>query len=322
MIRRILFILGIVIVLGLIALWLIQGGAASVIQVARNFTNPISLLSGGSSEGGFFKLPWQPDELTRGPDISGYVDEVNRQIEQTPPEQSGGTPVTSLGNPSPYAGSVRLSGSAVWESDPRQEYVELTASYTLSAPVTISGWSLQSALSGVRVYIPEAAPIFNLGTINNVAPVILISGDSAIVTSGASPVGVSFRENECTGYLGEQQAFTPELSQECPAPSEILPQTAENLQKYGGSCFDYVTGLRSCSFPGTSLPSSLSQACKSFITSNLSYNGCVSTSRAQNSFARPTWRLFLNRTSELWNNSHDAIRLLDTQGRTVDVLTY
>jgi hypothetical protein len=40
------------------------------------------------------------------------------------------------------------------------------------------------------------------------------------------------------------------------------------------------------------------------------------------SFGLNTWRLYLNAYGELWSNSHDVIRLLDAEGRTVDSLTY
>lgn len=328
MIKRILIVLGIVIVVGLIVLWLIQGGASAVARVARTITNPVELFFGDGSSSGLLRLPWQPTDLTRGPDISQFADEADRQLAGTVPDglqdQEGDrvSRLESFGTPSRYVGMIRLSYGAPDESGPAQEYIELNAGYTLTSPVPVSGWSLQSAVTGVRAYVPEGAATFVMGIVNTVSPITLSAGGTAVLTSGASPVGVSFQENVCSGYLGELRQFAPQISDECPAPKDSLPETADNLRAYGGSCFDYVASLSRCHFPGTQLPSNLVPACQSFIVNTYSYNGCVNAYRSQSSFRLPAWRIYLNRTSELWNNSHDVIRLLDAQGQTVDVLTY
>lgn len=328
MIKRILIVVGIVFVIGLLILWLIRGGAAAVGRTAHTLTNPITLIFGsGTSTGGSLWLPWQPAEPTRGPDISQYADEAAQALAQIPPDEGGQeqqndrmSQIQQFGNPSPYVGSARLSQGEARASSAAEEYVELRTSG--ASPIVVSGWSLQSALTGVRAYIPEGASMFIMGIVNNVRPVALQDGDVAIITSGASPVGVSFRENMCSGYLAQLRQFTPGISDECPTPSDALPETADNLRTYGGSCFDYIANLPHCSFPGTQLPSDLSSNCRAYVANTFSYNGCVNVYGARDSFALSSWRIFLNRTIELWNNSHDVIRLLDAQGRTVDVLTY
>jgi len=147
-------------------------------------------------------------------------------------------------------------------------------------------------------------------------------GASAIITTGLSPVGVSFEDNICSGYLGQLQTFFPTLSSSCTAPSDALPQTAQNLKTYGASCLDYINNLPAFEFPGPNLPSDLSQACRTFVATTLSYNGCVAMNRTQSTFELPSWRLYLAMRAPLWNHTHDIIRLLDNQGRVVDVLQY
>ena len=142
------------------------------------------------------------------------------------------------------------------------------------------------------------------------------------MTTSLSPVGVSFEENICSGYLSELQQFTPELNGSCPSPADTLPQTAENLRTYGASCFDYIANIPSCHFVGANQPTNLSTACRQFVGNNLSYNGCVAMYRSQANFDLPTFRLYLNQSAKLWNDSHDIIRPLDAQGRIVDVLSY
>ena len=325
MIKRVLIISLVVFVIALILFWFVTGGWAAASRTARSLANPLELIFGASASGSFLKLPWQPPELTRGPDISDYAGEADARILASGDEdQYSGTPpaeTQQFGNPSPYVGKVAITENAAAESNAAKEFIQLTASENNTQPIVITNWVLQSAVSGARAIIPPAAPLFVLGTVNTVQPVYLEPGASAFITTAASPVGTSFRENICSGYLSELQTFNPELSNECPAPSGALPMNADNLRTYGSSCFDYLGGLPQCHFP-TTLPGDLSATCRSFISNTMSYNGCINFSRDRIPFALPTFRVYLGLRSELWNNSHDVIRLLDEQGRTVDVLTY
>ena len=231
--------------------------------------------------------------------------------------------VRTFGNPSPHTGAVSIveDVSGVRASDPKEEYVQLSANFQGSASIDIYGWSLESALSGARVYIPSGASPFLMGTANSIGPISLDPGGLVIVSSASSPVGVSFRENICTGYLEQFQSFSPQLGNECPSPSSVLPLTDENLRRYGDSCFDIVSSLSSCQFP-QALPPNVLPSCRTYLTDALSYNGCVNRNRYAPSFQKNMWRVYLGAQSEIWRNSHDAIRLLDAQGKTVDVFVY
>ncbi len=326
MIKRVLIVSLSVFVIALILFWLFTGGPAAAWRTARTLINPLDLIVGTSTSGSFIRLPWQTETPVRGPDISDYAAQADAYNQSSGDEDqrsdaNGRSDVRTFGNPSPYVGKVSISDSAASESDPQTESIQITASGGNSTPIAITNWSLQSAVSGARYPIPQAAPLFVMGTVNNVQTVRLEPGASALVTTAASPTGVSFRENICTGYLNELQQFAPELSSNCPAVSELLPLNADNLRTYGSTCIDYVGGLPSCHFP-RSLPLDLSSACRTFIANTSSYNGCVNMYKTKTSFALPSWRLYLALRSEAWSNSHDVIRLLDEQGRTVDVLTY
>ncbi|MBI5457593.1 hypothetical protein HY971_02620 [Candidatus Kaiserbacteria bacterium] len=325
MIKRVLIISLVIFIIALFIFWLVTGGGAAAARAARSLANPLELIFGTSTSGSFIALPWQPDSSTRGPDISDYASEAaalnqaSGDTDQLPSSED--TQVRDFGTPSPYAGRITIRESSATESDPSREFIELAASESNTGPILITNWSLQSAVSGARAPIPQAAPAFVMGVVNNVLPISLEPGAAVFVTTAASPVGTSFRENVCTGYLSELQTFTPELAGECPAPSEMLPMNADNIRTYGSSCFDYLNNLSSCHFTPNP-PPSLSPACRSFITNAVSYNGCVNTYRAQASFTLPTYRAYLSLRSELWANTHEVVRLLDAEGRTVDVLTY
>ncbi len=319
MIKQVLIYVFIAMVVALVAMWLWAGGARQVISVVKTIPNPVDIIWGTSTSTYHIDLPWQ-QPIPQGPDISGlveqYADYSDAPQDQSPSE-SGTQRERTLGIASSYAGSVDLSQGGA-EEDGATEYMELS-SHT-DAPVVITGWSLQSMVSGVRVFIPSAAAPFRMGQINHLAPVTLASAESIIVTSGSSPVGVSFKENRCTGYLAQLQAYTPSLANACPSASEVAPMTADNLRAYGSDCFDFLRGLPQCTFP-TSVPASLSPACRNFIANAFTYNGCVSRYESSASFQLDTWRVYLG-ASDLWNNTHDVIRLFDAEGRTVDSITY
>jgi len=230
----------------------------------------------------------------------------------------------TFGTPSPMREQVVFSkfSNGVRETSPTAEYIIISASLTNTAPINITGWSVQSALSGRRAFIPTGVPTFKMGALGSISDVYLEPGKNAVITTGVSPVGVSIRENICSGYLEQFQTFIPPVSASCPAPSEELPDTLQNLQQYGASCVDFVETLRRCEYFLGSIPSDLSDACVHFIKNALTYNGCVERHRWRPSFSLGDWRIFLGRPFELWQNNRDVLRLLDKEGRTVDVWSY
>lgn len=329
MVVRILIGFAAVTILILFAVWLATGGAQEIARIARGITNPFGFIFTGELSN--FRLPWQPETQIRGPIVDGEGAAFDTESE---PAGEGGLEALerdydalakdardakNFGAPSPYRGQVVLSAGAAAETG--GEYLELHTGWDNTAPVKVSGWSVQSALTGVRAYIPRGAHPFMLGSVNMQSDIYLEQGGVAILASAASPVGTSFRENACTGYLASAQAFIPPLERICPLPSEELPLTQENIRTYGEDCFDFVQTLSQCTFPA-SIPASIPSACHLFLANNLSYNGCVQNHRHESDFAHDSWRIYLNAGGELWRNTHDIIRLLDEQGRTVDMVSY
>lgn len=328
MFRQVLLALLVFIILAALLLWVIGGGPRRAYEnvTSIDFALPIT-----PNEGVGFRLPWQPIELFPTIDITGAVNEMEEK--KTPEEELASLveeydrlersshTLQFLGKPSPYAGKVYIGkNSYIRAESAAQEYVDIVASGD-SESVMIAGWSLESALSGVRVYLPPAASPFRMGTTNTFIPTTLSKNESARIFSAPSPVGVSFKENMCTGYLNQFQNFDPLLPERCPAPSSVLPLTEQNLVRYGDECFSLIQTLQNCRFP-QDIPHTVTAACRTFLSDTLSYNGCVRDNSFRPEFNGSTWYLFIGSSRELWRNSHDAIRLLDTEGRTVDVFTY
>ena len=229
----------------------------------------------------------------------------------------------TFGSASPYVGKVIIIDdvSGIRAENAAEEYLQISAAYTNTEAIDVTGWILESALTGIRVAISPAASPFIANNANALAPVSLEPGSLALIATAASPVGVSFRENMCSGYLEQFQTFSPPLIKECPFSSGILPLTQENLIRFGDSCFDALQNLSQCEFP-QSLPNTISGACRAYLTEYLSYNGCVNQNRDRSTFQKNMWRVFLGSPQNLWRDSHDAIRLLDAQGKTVSVFIY
>ncbi|TSC87023.1 MAG: hypothetical protein G01um10148_128 [Parcubacteria group bacterium Gr01-1014_8] len=328
MIRQIILALFAFIILSLVVIWILNKGPQRIFAQVKSFS-----FAGSTSTD--FALPWQPSNIFSfieeedlfGPDAAG----ANANPDQTSENTGGqygeiiGNPndVMTFGDPSPYFRSVHISGaySNPQTSDIPAEYIVIEASAENTTPISLEGWSLQSALTGVRIALPPAASPLRGGSVNAVNSVSLEPGAYAIIASGASPVGVSFRENICTGYISQFQTFEPALSLNCPSPSGELPLTPENLSQYGDACFDFIYSIPTCEFP-KQVPSIVSPACRSFLQNTLSYNGCMNRHYMRSSFDREAWRLYLESDSALWRDQRDVVRLLDDDGRTVDAYVY
>jgi hypothetical protein len=304
-------------------IWIMSGGLTRAIHYASTISNPLELFA-GSASGTPFRLPGQPDLDTLG---AGTGLEAGSKLENAIYETdlggaADGTQVDpqTYGNPSKSAGAVTLAYGNAGSGSTADEYIVISAATSNTAPVSLGGWSLQSAYTGVRHTLPQAAPNFIQGAVNPVQPVSLAPGSSAVVSSGISPVGVSFRENACAGYLAQFQEFSPPLQARCVSASATIPDTAETRASLGDTCFDFLATVPSCTFP-RSFPADISPACASTLTQALSYNSCVRVHRGDTTFTGSTWRLYLAASHPLWRD-HDVVRLLDPAGRIVDVLSY
>lgn len=246
--------------------------------------------------------------------IEGEYDTLNRRI----------LDAKDFGSPSPYRGLVYIDESygGVSADEPALEYVILTADAENGAPISISGWSLQSIVQHTRAYIPQGARVLTAHRVPNIAAMQLDPGNRAIISSGHSPVGVSFKENLCTGYLGQFQTFVPSLEERCPTPEKEVssePATARTNDPY---CVSFANSIPQCHFYVGEPPQNVTPPCFSFVRNELTFAGCTARHSWRPSYLGDTWRIFLGEEHELWSGDHDSIRLLDASGRTVDVWTY
>lgn len=229
----------------------------------------------------------------------------------------------TYGEASPYRSIVSMNHSiyGAATSDPNNEYVEIDVSPNADVPVDISGWTLMSDATGKATTIPQGIEVPTSGTINAVQDIILTPGKRAIIISGRSPIGGSFRENKCIGYFSSFQKFSPSLPQNCPLPSDELTSSYGTGYIRDASCIDYVNKISRCQVV-LSPPVTISGACQSFLVKYLNYNGCVDAHQRDADFKGDTWHVYLGRTDSMWRTAHEVVKLLDKEGKTVDAFSY
>ena len=169
-------------------LWLASGGPTKPISFAGAFITPITNL--GQTQSGY------------GPKLT-----LNTKISAVG-GSAGVSSSTGIPDTSPYAGDVVLTHSVSSDgTDPAQEYIGLVVTDAEKQSVTISGWKLVSTVSGSSATIPQGVPTLKLGSVN-LQPIVMTPGNQAYLTTGASPVNVSFEQNTCVNYISNAQNYT------------------------------------------------------------------------------------------------------------------
>ena len=239
---------------------------------------------------------------------------------ETPPPFTGGS---TFGTLSPYRNIVRMNHyvSSAGSVEPKKEYVEISVAQNMGIHVDLSGWKLVSEASGNTTFIPKGTEVPTSGIVNAAENIILPPGKRAIIVSGQSPIGASFRENKCIGYFSTFQSFYPTLPQNCPVPSDELASFYGPNYIRDASCIDYVKNLSRCQVM-LSPPAGLSGSCQTFLIKYFNYNGCVDAHRNDADFLGDTWRIYLGRSTAMWRTNHEIVRLLDMNGKTVDAFSY
>jgi hypothetical protein len=313
-------------VLFLIALgiaWFFTGGPSRAISHAGWFLNPTNIVipsvSGGFATGGAGGAEgYNLGTETGAETVSGGTNTGNANTGGGTIYQPGFGYVARPGT-SPYAKYIFLDAGNAQSSDPNAEYIGLQVSEDAPS-LTITGWSLMSPVSNIRVTIGNAAVIPYLGQVNSQTPVTVGPGAGVVLATGQSPNGTSFRVNECTGYFEQFQDFNPSLSKECPLPLDELDRYPD--LRGNDTCYYFVETLQRCTFAVNAIPGNIGDLCQNFVLNTLSYNGCITDHQHDPDFYRNSWRLYFNHTAELWKNTHDTIWLLDEKGLLVAELSY
>lgn len=226
------------------------------------------------------------------------------------------------GERSPFEGMLTLRRGNTFTEEPEEEYLTIYAHSSNREPVNITNWSLESYVTGEGSLIQRGIPFYSNNIVNRETSIELEPGETAIVVTGESPLGVSFHENRCIGYLGEQQDFIPSLPYSCPSPRDEMERYT-NVGLDDDACYDFVNRLSQCrTVDDDEIPSDVGNACRIFLQNDLTYRGCLENHQGEPFFNEGRWRIYLDRVDELWRDKREIILLIDANGRTVDVLEY
>lgn len=309
-----------IIVLGIV--WAVTGGPDRAISREGPFLNPPFPLGSGTAYGvPSVTIPSAGDfESRNNTTSSGDSSFLSDLISSF---RAGGD-IAANEEKSPYAEHVSLSISNARNTDANKEYVTIKTSRNLSGTLTISDWRIESSVSTLGSKLGGAAYLPFSGQVNTELPVAIGPDTTVYVTTGRAPIGASFRTNTCTGYFAQFQDFEPRLRLDCPLPEDEL---AAKIQSGSGfipsdACIDYVDGLRRCIFTTGGIPQTAGALCQDFVLNDLTYSGCVQLHKNDADFYKNEWRVYLDRDQELWKSKGDRIRLLDEQGKVIDVVSY
>jgi hypothetical protein len=229
-------------------------------------------------------------------------------------------------NRSPHYGKIRMSGiSGLYQNDPNKEYLSISTSLKKNEAIKITGWYLKSEVTSYYAVIGKAA-LLPFPFTKTESDVILEQNDRVYLTKGFSPIGISFRINKCAGYFEENRTFTPSLSLQCPRPKdEILPKFSDIYDR-NDECINIIERIPRCTTKDSEfirdLPDTVSESCKTYITTQVNYNTCVARHFGDTDFPGSEYRLYFNKFGPLWRTSHDKINLHDENGLVVDTVSY
>lgn len=312
-----LFFIFFLIVLGVV--WALTGGPKRDISHAGPFLNlPYPLGNGAGYSIPSVPVPTQQQiEQAGGGGASSQKPETLVDIIARLRLGIGGSSGSSS-----YADSVNLSNGDTSATDPSKEYVVIKFDSDMKGKVPVSNWRIESAITTNGTTLGPAVALPFSGDLNQEGTVFAEAGTTLYVVTGRSPTGYSFRENICSGYFGNRQSFVPTLFQWCPRGKDELLVAAQKGFQPSDACISYVEGLRTCQLVSTGFPLTVDDQCQSFITTTLTYNGCVYAHKTDKNFYKNTWYLYLDRSQELWKSKNDQIRLLDDSGEVVATMSY
>lgn len=216
---------------------------------------------------------------------------------------------------------ISLETKRARETNPDEEYLEIKADKKNKNAVKITGWKLKGK-TGLDIKIGQGAPYYYSDSASQPQEDIYLKpGEKAIIITGASLIGTNFKLNKCIGYLEQFHEITPGLNTKCPLlKDEELPSALSNNDQ----CLDYIDRISACETI-ISVPykySSLTSSCQDYVTQNANYKTCLEKHKDDTDFYLPEWRIYLDRSEELWKKQRETILLYDDKNNIVDSLSY
>jgi len=311
---------------GIILLWFLSGGMYRDTARSGIFIKPLAPVDSGATYGGKYLLAKDTEKeslsIPKTFDFSflkNWATKERATLTQPEQVQPSVTPKTIVG---PFTEDLMIDGVVgARKSNPDDEYIRIVPNPTPSrlGPWNVSDLVVKSDVTGKQETIPEAALLPILGEVPELIKVAIGRREAVILTTGDSPIGTSFKVNSCSGYLEQFQDYAPSLRSECPLAIEEIDSSGlgEDMD-----CVEFAKTIPRCTAFIETFPKNISGECRAFITKTLTYNGCVMKHKNDSNFYKDEWRLFLEKSTEMWKNRSEIIKLIDRNGDVVDAVTY
>jgi hypothetical protein len=181
-----------------------------------------------------------------------------------------------------------------------------------STTVDITGWQIKSKDSGE--YIPQAIDIYDPSGLAAPSDIRVKNGDTVYLYSSSAPFNL--RLNECIGYVAHVANFQPALPSDCPS----VDQSA--IQNFTGQCQEYIDSIGGCQQPDMSSPQipRNDYACQDYLENNFTYKSCFEAHDGDANFLSN--QVWVWTGSNVVDQYHDTVQLLDRNGLLVDLYTY
>jgi hypothetical protein len=218
----------------------------------------------------------------------------------------------TLAQLSPYFQKVRLSGVSAGTS---YYYGTITLSdnnYNSTGTIDITGWQIKSQDSGE--YIPQAIAVYDPSGLTPASDILMKVGDTVYLYSTSAPFNL--RLNECIGYVAHVADFVPALPLNCPQINQ------SQIENFTGACQNYIDSLWGCQAPDMSnseIPRT-DYACQDYLENNFTYKSCFQAHDGDANFLSS--QVWVWTGSNVVDQYHDTVKLLDRNGLLVDIYTY
>ncbi len=280
-------------------------------NVSGLFTRPAQPF--GLVSGTAYVAPQPSSSLSQPPGTTGQpTQEIPGQTSTIPSSEiPAGFTRAEL---SPYFKEVTFSGAWPANGSAYGEIILSSAGVPASSTVDITGWQIKTNRSGE--YIPKAINIYDPSGLTPPTDIVLGQGQMVYLYSSSGPFNL--RLNECIGYIGNTNHFTPALPANCP----YIDPASISQMGFSGACENYIYSLGGCSVPNLNDPRIPvnDYACRDYLENNFNYTSCFNARRGDANFLSKQWWVWMG--SSPLDPYHDTMDLFDRQGLLVDQYSY
>lgn len=220
----------------------------------------------------------------------------------------------TLAELSPYFKKIAFGGVSAASSYSYGTISLGTYGLAASDTVDITGWEIKTNRGGE--YIPQAIDLYDPSGL--ALPSDIVVGQNQSVDLYSSQGSFNVRLNECIGYIGNSNKFTPPFPSNCP----YVDQQAISKMGFTGACENYIYSLGSCQTPNMNsmLIPRTDYACQDYLENNFNYKACFNAHVSDPNFLSNQWWVWMG--SSPLDQYHDTVDLFDKKGLLVDQYSY